>query len=367
MNPIFNQDEQQRYARHFSVQEIGLPGQAKLKAAKVLLIGAGGIGAPVALYLASCGVGRLGIIDDDRVDLSNLQRQVLFNTEQCGQSKAACAKERVLALNPNIEVTAYVERLTVHNAHTLITGYDIVVDGSDNYATRYLVGDVCAYLHKPLVSSSIYQFIGQLSIFNVGEGSVCYRCLYPSPPPAQLIPNCAEAGVSGIIPGILGTLAVNEVLKLILGIGVTLSGKLLTFDALSNEMVQYPIQRHPRCPICVAHRSFDQLPRYSDPVCAVKTSDITAAEVQSWLQQNKSMTLLDVRESWERALSHIEPSIHIPLGLLNEVPLNFSPADTVIIYCKSGIRSLHAAEILKQRGYPNVFNLKGGITGWGIL
>lgn len=363
MKAPFTPDEQARYSRHFSVSAIGMEGQAKLKQASVLLIGAGGIGSPAALYLASCGVGTLGIIDHDIIEVSNLQRQILFSTTQCGQSKARCAGERLQALNPNVQLNIYSERLSEANAETLIAQYDVILDGSDNYATRYRVGDASAVLHKPLISASIFQFLGQLSVLNWADGP-CYRCLYPTPPPKALIPNCAEAGVLGVIPGILGTLAVNEVLKIILGIGKPLSGVLATFDALTATLQHYAFPKNARCPLCVEHRSLKELPRYDDvePVCQL--TSIRPQELAAWQQAHKPVTIVDVRESWELAICQLPNSLHIPLGQIADAPLPFGNDSTVITVCHAGVRSQKAAEVLRKRGYPTVYSLEGGVAAW---
>ena len=362
---ILSTEEMERYARHLSLKEVGLAGQEKLKNARVLLIGAGGIGSPAAYYLAAAGVGSIGIIDDDLVDRSNLQRQILFTTEDIGKSKAEIAKLRISALNPNIHITAYAIRLTAQNAHHIIADYDLVLDGSDNYFTRYLVGDVTAELHKPLVSASIYQFSGQVAIFNVDKAP-CYRCLYPEPPPEKLIPNCTDAGVLGVTAGIMGSLAANETIKLILAMDESLSGNLLTFDSLHSELKKYPIMQHPNCLICVNHQAFSSLPRYDKPSVCKAVLEITPAQLKA-LMVDESVVLLDVRELWEREISQIQPSLHIPLGDITKTPLPFSTNQSIVVYCKVGVRSLHAAQILRQLGYANVSHLEGGIMAWSLM
>ena len=361
---ILSAEEMERYARHLSLSEVGLAGQEKLKKARVLLIGAGGIGSPAAYYLAAAGVGNIGIIDHDLVDRSNLQRQILFTTEDIGKSKAEIAKLRISALNPNIHATAYPLHLTSQNAHRIIADYDVVLDGSDNYQTRYLVGDVTAELRKPLVSSSIYQFIGQLGVFNVGGGP-CYRCLYPEPPPEKLIPNCAEAGVLGVTAGVMGSLAANEIIKLILGMGAPLSENLLMFDSLRGELKKYSIARHPECLICEKHQAFSSLPRYDEPSTCKAVPEVTPIQLKA-LMGDESVVLLDVRELWEREISQIHPSLHIPLGDIVETHLPFSVNQSIVVYCKVGVRSLHAAKILRQLGYTNVSHLEGGIMAWSL-
>lgn len=359
---MLSAEELERYARHLSLNAVGLTGQEKLKKARVLLIGAGGIGSPAAYYLAAAGVGRIGIIDHDWIERSNLQRQILFTTQDIGKSKAEIAKFRILALNPNIHVTAYAVRLTAQNAHSIIGDYDLVLDGSDNYPTRYLVGDVTAELRKPLVSASVYQFMGQLAVFNV-NGAFCYRCLYPEPPPEKLIPNCTEAGLLGVTAGIMGTLAANEIMKLILAINDSLPGQLTTFDARSGELKKYPISQHPECLICAKHHAFSDLPRYEAPSVCQAYPEVTPMQLKSLLN-DPSVILLDVREQWERQISDIQPSVHVPLGILSYAKLQFSPEQLVVVYCQAGIRSLQAIEILKHRGYTNVSHLEGGIAAW---
>lgn len=362
---ILSAEEMERYARHLSLSEVGLAGQEKLKKARVLLIGAGGIGSPAAYYLAAAGVGNIGIIDDDLVDRANLQRQILFTTEDIGKSKAEIAKLRISVLNPNIHVTAYAVRLTAQNAHHLIGDYDVVLDGSDNYQTRYLVGDVAAELHKPLVSGSLYQFMGQVGLLNSDNGP-CYRCLYPEPPPEKLIPNCAEAGVLGVTAGIIGSLAASEVIKLIVGMHKASSATLFTFDSLANELKQYPIRQHPDCLICIKHLAFSSLPRYDGPSVCKTIPEVTPAQLKTLIESG-SVVLLDVRELWEREISQIQSSVHTPLGDIAEASLPFSANQPIVVYCKAGVRSLRAAEILRQRGFINVSHLEGGMMAWSLM
>lgn len=360
-----NQDEILRYARHFSVKSIGIEGQEKIKARSLLLIGAGGIGSPAALYLTACGIGRLGIIDDDRIDLSNLQRQVLYQTDEIGQLKAEAAQHRLHQLNPNVQVNIHPERLTSSNAESILGEYDLIIDGSDNYPTRYLVNDVCVTLNRPLISASIFQFSGQLGLFNF-DNSACYRCVYPEAPPEGLIPNCAAAGVLGILPGILATLAVNEALKYVLGFEI--KPGLIQFDGLNCETTRYETQKNSTCPICSGALSFQALAANKNPISEApkpkQPLELSTHELSKWLQEGKAFNLIDVRQDWERKLCAITPSTHIPLDQLPEGLGNIDPNQPTVIYCKVGGRSHTACEYLLSQGYENVYNLPGGILRW---
>ncbi|NCX93191.1 MAG: molybdenum cofactor biosynthesis protein MoeB [Gammaproteobacteria bacterium] len=363
----FSQAETHRYARHFSVDRIGIAGQQILKKSKVLLIGAGGIGSPAGFYLAAAGIGHLGIIDHDHIELSNLQRQILFKTQDIGSNKAQIAKSRLLELNDCIEVQAYPEKLTDKNAEALFSKYDIILDGSDNYPTRYLVNDFCRRTEKALVSASVFQFFGQIAAFSA-QGAPCYRCLYPEAPPADLIPNCAVGGVLGVIPGVIATLAVTQAIKMLLSIGTDPQGLLIEFDALSNQLRQHPIASIPECPACQKKEFYMT---HEHPACAYHSNpsedsipEISARVLSKELNNDPNLILLDVREAWERELCKIEPSIHIPLGQLDTADLPFSPHHRVIVHCKGGTRSLKGAKILKNRGFNNVSNLEGGILAW---
>lgn len=364
-----NQDEILRYSRHFSLPNVGSQGQLKLKNAKVLCIGAGGLGSPLLLYLAAAGIGTLGIVDDDRVDDSNLQRQVLYSTADVGQKKVLAAKARLEALNPHITIVTHDTRLTAGNALEIINQYDIVADGTDNFATRYLVNDACWHLKKPNVYASIFQFEGQCSIFSAPDGP-CYRCLYDAPPPAGLVPNCAEGGVFGVLPGLLGSLQATEVLKLILGIGDPLIGRLLVVDSLTMRFREFALQPDPDCPLCAHQQAFASLPNHDMVACQLSDPQpasivaINAHELDLLLKNNTpNLFILDVRETYEYEICNIAGKL-IPLGelpqRLNELDRNAS----IVIHCKSGGRSTRACLLLQEAGFKDVRNLTGGILAW---
>lgn len=359
----FSPKEMQRYARHFTVPEIGLTGQAKLKATSVLLIGAGGIGSPAALYLAACGVGRIGIIDHDTIELSNLQRQILYQTAECGQKKAVIAGEKIAGLNPHVQCDVHPVKLTQDNADNLFAQYDIIVDGSDNYNTRYLVSDTCVALKKPLLSASILQFTGQLGLF-CGEDMPCYRCLYSEPPPADATPNCSEAGVLGVLPGILSTLAVNELIKYRLGIGSDFAGKVLCVDALTLSFKTLHLPKDPECPACGQGQKTTQSQHAEEGSTTMEVPHLSVTDLQALQQNQASFTLLDVRETWECAIAQIENSLHIPLMSLPQRVQELDRHQPLVVYCKSGHRSAHATVWLLSQGFQDVRNLDGGILDW---
>lgn len=358
----FTQDEIIRYSRHFSVERIGIEGQKRLKASRVLLIGAGGIGSPAALYLTAMGIGQLGIIDHDTVDISNLQRQILYKQSNCGDHKVAVAKRNLNALNYHVDVHTYPIRLTVLNAHELMKGYDLIIDGSDNYPTRYLVNDISAELKIPLISASIFQFSGQLGLYNY-KGSACYRCIYPNPPPEGLIPNCAAAGVLGTIPGILATMAATEAVKLLLDFP-EVRPQITQYDSLTPSIKLYETQIASACPICSKKKSFSQLERFDSTEQALKVQTLSTQALANWLKADKAFHLVDVRQDWERAISALDGSINIPLHDLNPSALKLSKNDEIVIFCRSGVRSLKACEALLASGYQHVYNLEGGILDW---
>ncbi len=364
---ILSPQENQRYRRHFSLPQIGPAGQQQLKTQSILLIGAGGIGCPAALYLAACGIGRLGIVDDDQIELSNLQRQILYQTAECGQNKTNVAAKRLLGLNPHVKIDEYPVRLTVDNAQQIIAPYDLVIDGSDNFATRYLVNDICALLKKPMLSASIFQFSGQLGLFNFKDGP-CYRCLYPNPPLQGQMANCSQAGVLGVIPGILATLAVNEAIKLLLSLGDNLAGKLAVFNALDTTLHHYHLSPAEDCLLCAKNMTFAELPRY--PVDSCNTVDntviteITVSALQQALAAQHSLKLLDVREAWERQICALDDHLHVPLNEIAHASLPFQTSDNIVVYCHAGVRSLAAAEQLQLRGFRHVTSLQGGIRAW---
>jgi sulfur-carrier protein adenylyltransferase/sulfurtransferase len=374
-----NQDERLRYSRHFILPEVGIDGQMQLRAAKVLCIGAGGLGSPLLLYLAAAGVGTIGIVDDDRVELSNLHRQVLYSTEDLGKKKAVAAKARIVALNPNIHINIHDIRLTKKNALELIQQYDMVADGTDNFATRYLINDACFHLKKPNVFASIFQFAGQCSVFTM-DGGPCYRCLYESPSATGLIPNCAEAGVLGVLPGLLGTIQATEILKLILKIGQPLYGRLLTIDALTMRMREFSLPVNPACKLCAHHQAFEtltesELQSCTNPPGVIPSEardlmnntydalSITVQELRDLQQQNADFTLLDVREPFEYEQCNLN-GLLIPLGELSERLDELDKSKLIVVHCKAGPRSQQAVLLLQGAGFNKVKYLVGGILAW---
>ncbi len=366
-----SKEEIQRYSRHLIMPEVGMEGQLKLARAKVLMIGAGGLGAPLGLYLAAAGVGRLGIVDFDVVDFTNLQRQITFSTSDVGRPKIQAAKERLAGLNPQIRIDTYETRLTSDNALDLFRDYDIVVDGTDNFPTRYLVNDACVLLGKPNVYGSIFRFEGQATVFNYPSGP-CYRCLYPEPPPPGLVPSCAEGGVLGVLPGIVGAIQAMETIKLILGTGEPLAGRLLLFDALAMRFRELRLRKNPACPICGEHRTIDKLIDYEE-FCGIRGEEtapvtngipeITPRELKTRLDRGDDLFILDVREPHEYQICNLHGHL-IPLG---ELPRRVNELDSsreIVAHCRSGKRSADAIEFLKQAGFQKVWNLKGGILAW---
>lgn len=364
-------EEIRRYGRHLIMPEVALEGQKKLKAASVLLVGAGGLGSPLALYLAAAGVGRIGLIDFDVVDPSNLQRQVLHSTLDVGRSKLESARERIAGLNPHVEVETYETMLTSENALDLLQGYDVIVDGTDNFPTRYLVNDACVLLKKSNVYGSIFRFEGQATVFS-SESGPCYRCLYSEPPPPGLVPSCAEGGVLGVLPGIIGTIQAAETLKLILGAGTSLIGRLLLFDALKMQFRELKIRKNPECPVCGKSPSIQQLIDYEafcgvpiEPTdgAGVRADEITVGELKEWRDRGDDIFLLDVREPHEYAIVNIGGHL-IPL---NELPGRVHELDSskeIVVHCHHGPRSRRAVDFLKQTGFKKVKNLIGGIDHW---
>jgi adenylyltransferase/sulfurtransferase len=369
-------DEVKRYSRHLIMPEVGVDGQEKLKKGSVLCIGAGGLGSPAALYLAAAGVGRIGIVDFDVVDFSNLQRQVIHATPDVGRSKLASAKDRLLALNPNITIDTYETALSSKNALDLFKPYDVILDGTDNFPTRYLTNDACVLLGKPNAYGSIFRFEGQASVFAT-KGGPCYRCLYPEPPPPGLVPSCAEGGVLGVLPGIVGTIQATEAIKLIMGIGEPLIGRFLIYDALRMKFRELKLKKDPDCPVCGTHPTVTELIDYEQfcgvapaaPEVAVSTAsnsetETDVKELKRRIDAKEDFFLLDVREPNEFQIGRIPGSTLIPLG---EVPqrVNEIPRDKeIVVHCKMGGRSAKAAAFLRQQGYKNVKNLKGGILDW---
>lgn len=364
-------EEVLRYSRHLILPEVGMEGQLKLKASKVLLVGTGGLGAPLALYLTAAGIGRIGLVDFDVVDHTNLQRQVIHGTKDVGKPKIDSAIESMADINPNVVVDRHEVALTSENAFDIIKDYDIVVDGTDNFPTRYLVNDACVLLGKPNVYGSIFRFEGQSTIFAT-EGGPCYRCLYPEPPPPGLVPSCAEGGVLGILPGIIGLIQATETVKLILGIGTSLIGRLMLYDALNMKFRELKLRRNPECPICGDNRTITELIDYQQ-FCGVPqheeapvpvTGDITPIEVKKRLDAGEKFQFVDVREPNEFQICKIPGTTLIPLGDLPKRLTELDAKAEVILHCKSGMRSGKAVELLRQNGFINARNMVGGILAW---
>ncbi len=365
----FTQDELRRYSRHLLLPEVGVTGQHALRRAKVLLVGTGGLGAPAALYLAAAGVGTIGLVDFDAVELSNLQRQVLYSTADVGRPKLDAARARLEGLNPTIEIVPHGAHLDASNALDVLKGYDVVVDGTDNFPTRYLVNDACVLLGKPNVYGSIYRFEGQVSVFDARRGP-CYRCLYPEPPPADLVPSCAEAGVLGVLPGVVGALQATEAIKLIVGVGEPLVGRLLLYDASSMSFRQLHLEKNPGCVLCSPKATQHGLIDYP-AFCGVANSapalgipEVTPEELHDELARPDPPLLVDVREPEELEISHLEGALAIPKGELPERVDELTRARSVVLFCRSGGRSADATKTLLDLGFQNVRSLKGGINAW---
>ncbi len=369
------QDEILRYSRHLIMPEVGMEGQEKLKAARVLLIGTGGLGSPAALYLAAAGVGTLGLIDFDVVDFSNLQRQIIHSTKSVNKPKVESARERLAEINPNVRVEIHNERLTRDNILRIIKDYSIILDGTDNFQTRYLVNDACVFTGKPFVYGSIFRFDGQATVFYPGKGP-CYRCLFAEPPPPGMVPSCAEGGVLGILPGVIGVIQATEVVKLILGKGEPLIGRLLLYDALKMSFREVKFRKNPKCPVCSEHPTVKELIDY-DAFCgltrgeekrtdgaAKDIQEIEVTELKKWMDQKKKFVLVDVREPSEYQINRIPGSKLIPLGLLPEKVHELDSADEIVVHCHFGGRSAKAAEFLGKMGFKKVKNLAGGIDAW---
>lgn len=363
-------EEIRRYSRHLIMPEVGMEGQLKLKQAKVLLVGTGGLGSPMALYLAAAGVGTLGLVDFDVVDESNLQRQVIHGTSDLGRKKIDSAIETLRDLNPHITLARHDVPLTSENALEIVAQYDIVADGTDNFPTRYLVNDACVLLGKPNVYGSIFRFEGQASVFATADGP-CYRCLYPEPPPPGLVPSCAEGGVLGILPGVIGLIQATEVVKLILGQGEPLKGRLMLYDALSMKFRELKLRRDPDCPPgepcskikgLIDYQEFCGIPKQAPAPPAVE--ELTPAEVKARLDRGDRFQFIDVREVHEHQICRIEAARLIPLGELPKRVNELDPAAEVVVHCKSGMRSAKAAALLREQGFARVWNMKGGILAW---
>lgn len=366
---MLSQDELVRYSRHLILPEIGLAGQERLKAARVLLVGAGGLGSPAALYLAAAGVGTIGMIDFDVVDRSNLQRQVVHGTAAVGTSKLQSARARLADLNPHVQVETIEVRLTAANALEHLRGWDLVVDGSDNFPTRYLVNDAGVFLGLPVVYGAVLRFEGQASVFDARRGP-CYRCLYREPPPPELVPSCAEGGVVGVVPGVIGSLQALEAIKLVTGIGTPLIGRLLLFDGMKLQFREITLSKDPECVVCGAHPTVTRLIDY-EAFCGVGAppvadGEISATDAEAARSRDKSVVLLDVREPFEWDIVHVDGARHVPL---RDLPARLRELDghaEVLVYCHHGTRSRQAAELLKAAGFSKARSVRGGIDAWAI-
>ena len=379
--PDLSREELARYARHVILPDVGIDGQRRLKAARVVLVGAGGLGSPAAMYLAAAGVGTIGIVDSDAVDASNLQRQILHATADTGRPKVESAKDRLRAINPNVSVEMHHARLTSANALAILERYDVVVDGADNFPTRYLVNDACVLLGKPNAFGAIFRFEGQASVFGAKNGP-CYRCVYPEPPPPGLVPSCAEAGVFGILPGVIGTIQATETIKLILGVGETLVGRLLVYDAMRMAFRELKVPKDPDCPVCGPRPTVRALIDY-DEFCGGKAAEeppaeaapaapghvepiITVDELKARWDRGDRPFLLDVREVVEHQLVRLEGALLMPLGELIARQHELDPDREIVVYCHHGNRSGRATAYLRHNGFPHARNLRGGIEEWAV-
>lgn len=373
MLPDLSHEEILRYSRHLMIPEVGLEGQRKLKASSVLIIGTGGLGSPAALYLSAAGVGHIGIVDYDTVDSSNLQRQILHGTGNVGVLKVESARERMHDLNPGITVEIYNEPFTSTNALQIASGYDVIVDGSDNFPTRYLTNDLCVFTKKPNIYGAVFRFDGQASVFDARNGP-CYRCLFPEPPPPGLVPSCADAGVLGVLPGTIGTIQATETIKIILGIGTSLSGRLVLFNALDMSFEFVALKKNPNCKVCGSTPEITSLIDY-DAFCGVPGIghmyegvgddwDISAKELVGQIKSGKQIHLIDVREPHELEISAIAGAQNIPLGEFSRFLSDLDSSQEIVLFCKTGSRSRRALEILLSAGFKRVKHLRGGINAW---
>jgi len=367
-------DEIARYSRHLIMPEVTLEGQKKLKAAKILCIGTGGLGSPIALYLAAAGVGTLGLVDCDIVDYSNLQRQILHGTKDVGRKKINSARDRIKDVNPNVQVNLHDAFFTSDNAREIVEGYDIVIDGTDNFPTRYLSNDICVFLKKPNIYGSIFRFDGQVTVFAPHLGGPCYRCLYPEPPPPGMVPSCAEGGVLGVLPGVIGVIQAIEAIKLVCGIGEPLIGRLLHFDALKMKFREFKVRKDPKCPVCSENPTITDLIDY-EQFCGIPQAaaaeeaeppvpEISVEELKRKQDAGETFVLLDVREPYEYDIARIPGSKLIPLGQLHARLSELDTADEIVIHCKSGYRSANALRELQAAGFSKLWNVTGGIAAW---
>src|SRR5438270_5189470 len=360
-------EELQRYSRHLIMPEVTSEGQSRLKAARILCIGAGGLGSPAALYLAAAGVGTIGIVDFDDVDLSNLQRQILHGTKDIGRGKLESARDRLHDINPQIDIELHKCRFSSENASQLVARYDVVVDGSDNFPTRYLSNDACVFAHKPNVYGSVFRFEGQTTVFAPHLGGPCYRCLFPEPPPPDAVPNCAQAGVLGVLPGIIGMLQAIETIKLIVGIGEPLVGRLLHFDALKVKFRELNLRRDAQCPVCGENPTIFSPIDY-DQFCRVRGDEtvpaISVNELKRKMDAREAIELVDVREPFEYEIARIDGAQLIPLGEIANRADELQRGQQIVVHCHSGTRSAQAVRLLQQRGFSNIYNLEGGIDAW---
>lgn len=370
----FSNDEIARYSRHLIMPEVTLDGQKKLKAAKILCIGTGGLGSPIALYLAAAGVGTLGLVDFDIVDYSNLQRQVLHGTKDVGRKKLNSARDRIKDINPNVNVVLHDAMFTSENAMEIAADYDIIIDGTDNFPTRYLSNDVSVFLKKPNIYGSIFRFEGQATVFAPHIDGPCYRCLYPEPPPPGMVPSCAEGGVLGVLPGIIGVIQAIEAVKLLVGIGEPLMGRLVNFDALKMKFREFKLRKDPKCPVCSANPTITELIDY-EQFCGIPQAqaeeeaeppvpEISVEDLKARIDRKDAFVLLDVREPYEYDIARIPGAKLIPLGELPSRMSELDSADEIVIHCKMGARSAKAVRQLQKAGFAKLLNVEGGILAW---
>jgi adenylyltransferase/sulfurtransferase len=370
----FSNDEIARYSRHLIMPEVTLEGQKRLKSASVLCIGAGGLGSPIALYLAAAGVGRLGLVDADTVDFSNLQRQILHGTKDVGRKKLNSARDRIREVNPNVQVDLYDDFFTASNAARISEPYDIIIDGTDNFPTRYCSNDIAVFQKKPNIYGSIFRFDGQCTVFAPHLGGPCYRCMFPEPPPPGMVPSCAEGGVLGVLPGIIGVMQAIEAVKLIMGIGEPLIGRMIAFDALKMKFREFKLRRDPKCPVCGENPTIKELIDY-DQFCGIPQAKaaeeaeapvptITVQDLKAKLDRGDKFRLIDVREPFEWDICRIPGATLIPLGQLPSRMSELDSADDIVLQCKSGGRSARALKLLQEAGFGKLHNLEGGITAW---